>query len=232
MGRPLIGLPGRRKRTGEIEGFPPALGDLHVDVYFADYARSVLKAGGLPVHLPLDADPLDWIEHLDGLLLTGGADVEPERYGHDNHASVTEPLRDELEFALLDAAIADGIPVLGICRGLQLINVHVGGTLEQHVPDHARHDLPPHEHAHQVVIEPGSTLHAIYGGVAVVNSLHHQTIGVLGEALRATARAGDGAVEGVEMVDAEVIAVQWHPEMMDHHDPIFGWLVDRAGRRT
>jgi putative glutamine amidotransferase len=228
--RPLIGLPGRRKQIGQITGFPESLHHLHVDIYFADYARSVLRAGGLPVHLPIDADPADWAHHLDGLVLTGGADVEPERYGHDNTDSTTEPRRDEVEFTLFEAALADGLPVLGICRGLQLINVHQGGTLRQHVPEHSRYDIKPHEEAHTLTITPGTTLHALYGATATVNSLHHQTVGEVGAGLTVVAVDESGTVEGLEMTDAPVIAVQWHPEMMTHDDPAFDWLVERARR--
>ena len=230
--RPLIGLPGRRKSIGQIDGFPASLHHLQVDVYFADYARSVYAAGGMPVHLPLDADAADWAHHLDGLVLTGGADVEPERYGHDNHASDTEPRRDEVEFTLFETALGDGLPVLGICRGLQLINVHQGGTLEQHVPEHSRYDIAPHEESHVLTITPGTTLHALYGGMLEVNSLHHQTIGDVGQGLSVTAVAEDGVVEGIEMAGVPVIAVQWHPEMMRHDDPSFVWLVDHARHRS
>src|SRR5690606_24414230 len=114
MRRPLIGLPGRRKQIGDIAGFPASLGELHIDMYFADYARSVYPTGGMPEHLPLDADPTDWVHHLDGLVLTGGADIDPERYGHPNTASDVEPARDAVEFTLYETALADGIPVLGI----------------------------------------------------------------------------------------------------------------------
>jgi putative glutamine amidotransferase len=229
--RPLIGLPGRRKRIGQIAGFPESLHHLDVDVYFADYARSVFAAGGLPVHLPLDADPAEWVHHIDGLVLTGGADVEPDRYGHDNHASTTEPHRDELEFTLFETAVADGLPVLGICRGLQLINVHQGGTLEQHVPQHLRYDVAPHTETHVLTITPGSVLHSLYGDTAEVNSLHHQTVGEVGHGLVVTAVAEDGTVEGLELAGVPVIAVQWHPEMMRHDDRAFPWLVDQARLR-
>lgn len=228
MRRPLIGLPGRRKRVGDIDGFPSSLGELHVDMYFADYARSVYTAGGMPVHLPLDADPADWVHHLDALVLTGGADVDPSRYGHENTASTIEPERDEVEFALYEAALADGIPVLGICRGFQLINVHAGGTLHQDVPDHARYDLPPATPVHELRIEQGSITHDLFCDGHRVNSLHHQTAAEIGSGLRVTARTEDGTPEAIEVAAARVLAVQWHPEMMSHHDPTFRWVVDAA----
>lgn len=230
--RPLIGLPGRRKQIGQIEGFPETLGHLHADLYFADYARSVFAAGGLPVHLPIDADAAEWVHHLDGLVLTGGADVDPARYGHENTDSHTEPRRDEVEFTLLELAIADELPVLGICRGLQVVNVYAGGTLRQHVPEHARYDMGPAAESHTVSFVAGSALHSLYGETADVNSLHHQTIDTLGDGLTATARVDDGTIEGVEMTGAAVIAVQWHPEMMRHDDPAFGWVVARAALRV
>ncbi len=120
--------------------------------------------------------------------------------------------------------------MLGICRGLQVLNVHAGGTLDQHVPEHARYDLTPSERSHAVSIEPGIALHTIYGDEVVVNSLHHQTIDDVGPGLRVTARAADGTIEGLELEGGLVIAVQWHPEMMDHADPVFGWIVERARR--
>lgn len=209
-------------------GFPSSLGELHADLYFADYARSVYAVGGMPVHLPLDADPADWVHHLDGLVLTGGADIDPTRYGHDNTASATEPDRDAIEFALYEAALADGIPVLGICRGFQLINVYAGGTLHQDVPGHARYDLPPSTAVHELEIERGSLVDELYEGRHQANSLHHQTAAEIGDGLRVTARAEDGTPEAIEVPGRRVLAVQWHPEMMDHHDPTFRWVVDEA----
>lgn len=230
MRRPLIGLPGRRKRIGDIDGFPTSLGELHIDMYFADYARSVYAAGGMPVHLPIDADPADWVHHLDGLVLTGGADIDPARYGHENKASDTEPQRDEVEFTLYATALADEIPVLGICRGFQLVNVYAGGTLHQDAPEHARYDLPPSTAVHDLTIEAGSVLHGLFGDRHQVNSLHHQTAADIGDGIRITARAEDGNPEALEVDDARVMAVQWHPEMMNHDDPTFRWVVDAAAR--
>ena len=227
MRRPLIGLPGRRKQIGDINGFPETLGELHIDMYFADYARSVYAAGGMPVHLPIDADPAEWVEHLDGLVLTGGADIEPSRYGRENTASDTEPARDAVEFTLLEMALSREIPILGICRGFQLINVHAGGTLHQNVPSHARYDLAPSAVAHGVAIESGTALHGLLGSEHQVNSLHHQTADEIGDGLRVVAIADDGTPEAIEISDARVLAVQWHPEMMNHDDPTFTWLIDQ-----
>lgn len=230
---PLIGLPGRRI-TGATVGYPSTLAGLDLDLYFADYARGVIEAGGIPVHLPLDLDPSAVIDRLDGIVLSGGADIAPARYGAPPHPEVTvvEPERDEFEFALLDRALAAKLPVLGICRGLQLLNVQRGGTLEQHVAQHSRYDIAASTTAHEVTFVQGSRLADIYGSELSVNSLHHQTVDRLGDGLTITATSADGVVEGIEMGDS-VIAVQWHPEMLPtrSRDPIFTWLVDRAATR-
>jgi putative glutamine amidotransferase len=227
---PLIGLPGRRI-TGRQIGYASVLEHLELDLYFADYARAVIDAGGIPVHLPLDVDPAVAMSRLDGIVLSGGADVDPARYDAERHEAVTvvEPERDEFEFALLRSALEAGAPVLGICRGLQLLNVHLGGTLDQHVAEHSRYDISTSTVAHEVEFADGSQLAALYGPSREVNSLHHQVVDRLGDGLTVTARASDGAVEGLELGDS-VIAVQWHPEMMDDrsHDPVFSWLVARA----
>lgn len=225
---PLVGLPGRRLKIGRIDGFSDNLSDLDVDVYFADYARGVVRAGGLPVHLPIDTDPADWVERLDAVVLTGGADVDPRRYGAENTASIVEPSRDAFELALLAAAVDLSLPVLGICRGLQVLNVHAGGTLHQDVPPHARFDLAPAAAAHEVEIRPGTELAGIYGERATVNSLHHQMVDRPGDGLVVAATSPDGGVEGLELPGADVIAVQWHPEMMRVDDPVFAWIVERA----
>ncbi len=204
-----------------------------VDLYMADYARGVIEAGGIPVHIPIDVDPTAVGERLDGIVLPGGTDIDPILYGADPDPELLplEPERDDLELALLSAALEAEVPVLGICRGIQVLNVHQGGTLHQHVPEHGRFDLPIDSTIHEVSFAEGSTLHELYGPSAQVNSLHHQTVADLGHDLTVTARADDGTIEGVEMGD-HVVAVQWHPEMMPTRptDPIFGWLVERASR--
>jgi len=229
--RPLIGLSGRRKTAGQIIGTPENLRQLEGDWYYADYARGVYAAGGLPVNLPLDIDPAMFVDRLDGVLLSGGADVAPDRYAAaaDPHADAPEPERDEFELALLDAAVSRRMPVLGICRGLQVLNVHAGGTLHQDVPEHARYDISPDSPAHKVETAAGSVLQDLYGATISVNSLHHQTIDRLGANLVATATDAD-TVEGVEHTTLPIIAVQWHPEMQTTRDtdPVFTWLVDTA----
>lgn len=228
---PLIGLPGRRTKAGEITGFPAKMDSVDIDIYLADYARAVIDAGGLPVHLPLDVEPGRFIEHLDGLILTGGADVDPARYGAENEASMYETIRDEIEFELLGGALEADLPVLGICRGLQVLNVHAGGTLHQDVPTHARYDVDPAERIHSATIETGSRLGGMYGAHVKINSLHHQSVDEVGSGLRVVARGDDGGVEALEMDGRAVIAVQWHPEMLNEVEPIFKWLVDAARHR-
>ncbi len=226
--RPLIGLPGRRKKTGSIDGFPESLAGLDADLYLADYAASVLRAGGLPVHLPVGTDPALYLDVLDGIVLTGGADVEPTRYDAANTASDAEPIRDDFEFALLEHAIEHDIPVLGICRGMQILNVVAGGTLHQDVPSHARYDLDPGDRSHGISFVDGTRIAALYGQPITVNSLHHQTIDRVGTGLVVAGSADDGTIEALELADRQVLAVQWHPEMLDVDEPIWAWLVKAA----
>jgi putative glutamine amidotransferase len=232
MTRPLIGLTGRRKTGAQIAGTPESLQHLEGDWYYADYSRGILEAGGLPVFLPLDADPTLFIDRLDGIVLPGGADVGPERFGAkpETDEFPPEPIRDDYELAIYNAAAAAELPVLGICRGLQLINVASGGTLHQHVPEHAAFDRPPATLLHEVSIEPESALAKLYGTSHWTNSLHHQTVDQLGVDLRVTAWTDDDTVEGLEHTRLPVVAVQWHPEMLPTraHDPVFAWLVDTA----
>jgi putative glutamine amidotransferase len=234
--RPLIGLTGRRKRGSQVAGFPTNLDDVELDVYVSDYARAVSEAGGLPVQLPLHVDPADYAGRLDGLLLTGGTDVDPARYGAepDPAAYTPEPDRDRLELGFVDVAAEADLPVLGICRGVQVLNVWGGGSLRQHVPVHARFDVSAGHRVDELTIEPGTILHELYGPRLAVNSLHHQTIERAAEGWIVSARSSLGDIEALEWSGHDVVGVQWHPELLDTRDadPIFTWLVARAAART
>ena len=233
--RPLIGITGRRKNGDQLVGNLDVLADFSIDLYYADYGRGVLEAGGLPVHVPLDVDPAELVPRLDGVLLTGGGDVDPGRYGQKSSTDTfpPEPLRDEHEYAVLDVVYAYQMPVAGICRGLQVINVHAGGTLHQDVPSHAGFDKPVTTEWHNVAFDDGTVLGGIYGQERRVNSLHHQTVNRVGDNLRITARSDDGSVEGLEHEGLPVVAVQWHPEMLPTRaeDALFAWLVAEASAR-
>ena len=189
-----------------------------------NYAEATAQAGGLPL-LVSNLSP-DLAESFalgaDGLLLTGGIDVDPGFYGAEPHPrlGVVDLARDHFELALYRAAKARKIPVLGVCRGIQLINVAQGGTLHQHVPDlpnAVQHDQTDIGGApsHGVRLEPDSQLAKIFGANVIrTNSYHHQAVERIGEDLRVTARSSDGVVEGIEgTTDHYVLGVQWHPEM-------------------
>ncbi len=224
---PLIGVPGRRCRAESVQGLLATMAQMDVEIYFRDYASAVAEAGGLPVLLSLETHPQQIVERLDGIVLPGGTDVNPALYGAEADAALLdiEPERDAFELALLEEAAAAEVPVLAICRGLQMVNVWRGGTLHQHVPNHGRFEEPPDRLQHEVVLTQGSLLEQVYGTSLMVNSLHHQTVDQLGAGLRITGEAPDGTIEGIETADASVVAVQWHPELLPQPDPIFGWFV-------
>lgn len=201
------------------------------------YADSVAQAGGIPLLLP----PMAGVEHslarLDGLILAGGGDIDPDRFGAQPHPETAgiRPARDTAEFALVPAALALGLPLLGICRGLQVLNVALGGTLHQHLPSlvgHSAHSPVPGGYgSHPVTVAADSRLARILGGTGQpggfpVPTHHHQAIDRLGRGLTATAWTGDGVIEAVEMTAATpgdqggpgpgfALAVQWHPEAGD-----------------
>jgi putative glutamine amidotransferase len=236
MSKPLIGMTGRRWPASALaNNVPKAMYELKFDLHFSDYPASVAAAGGLPVELTRDADVVGVLARLDGLILSGGADVEPDRYGHhaDENLGAIEPDRDEWELALFREARRLEMPILAICRGAQLANVYYGGTLNQHVElddgdGHPQWDTDGRERTHEVNVVAGSLLSTLYPASVGVNSLHHQTLAVLGNDLVVSATAPDGVVEAVELPGHDVLAVQWHPELLDKPDPTFRWLVERS----
>jgi putative glutamine amidotransferase len=193
------------------------------------YINAVQNAGGIPIIIPVGLDTAsltDLLPRLDGLLLSGGGDIEPKRFNGRPHPKVSSvsPERDHMEFSLLEKALAVGKPLLAICRGIQVLNVAFGGDLYTHIQDQLqpalKHDwypkFPRNKLAHTVSLKCGSKLHEIFGdGEIQVNSLHHQGIAKVGKGLEATAFAPDGVVEGLEVQDADfALGVQWHPECL------------------
>lgn len=237
---PLIGLSGRRWPAESIPLFDyTALHGEEVDVHLSEYPKVLQKAGALPVQLNRNTDPVAIMQRLDGLVMTGGADPDPALYGEDPHPELgaIERGRDDWELALIRAALDARIPMLCVCRGAQLLNIALGGTLVQHLdeaPTHALWDVPRIERCHTVRVTAGSRAEEIYGGDIPTNSLHHQAVGRPGEGVIVTGTAEDGVVEAFELVGRpEVFAVQWHPEMLsDQVDPAFLWLVQQASRRS
>ena len=170
--KPLIGITGKRRKGEDLRGSLRVMSALSFDVFWVDYAEGILAAGGIPVFLPLGIEPKEIINHLDGILMSGGADISPELYGADPEPGLgaVEPIRDQFELDLLDVAYEREMPIAGICRGLQILNVSAGGSLFQDIPPHAVRDKPPTARVHEVTIEKGSTLEGLYGSKAQVNS--------------------------------------------------------------
>ena len=211
-----------------------------------DYVESVRLAGGDPWELGDAAGPVETVvTSCAGLLLTGGADVAPERYGEARHPTVTDvdAARDEYEIALFRAALAAGLPVLAICRGLQVMNVAAGGSLIQDIPSQVGtavpHQVPNPKDAiaHEVSVVPGSRLAEVMGAAVVagrlpVNSRHHQAVGRIGAGFVVTATAPDGVIEALELPQARFcVGVQWHPENFVGSRtflPLFAGLVSGA----
>jgi putative glutamine amidotransferase len=216
--RPIIGIPCYvATRAGS---------DISLYANNASYVDAVEQAGGIPLLIPplADDESLATIyARLDGLLLSGGGDVDPAHYGQERLPTCQEPesARDLVELALARRAVAAQLPILGICRGQQLLNVALGGTLYQDLAterpeasQHDRHDRERDYRAHEIAIAPSSRLGEILGTTShPVNSLHHQAVHQLGEGMRIVAQAEDGVVEAVELDGHPfALAVQFHPE--------------------
>lgn len=230
--RPIIGIT-TRPRVVKASG-----GEMDAHTIEHTYTDSVLRAGGVPVLLPPVPDPdvPAILDRIDGLVLSGGGDVEAERYGgRPNDAMYGMDFdRDEFEIALVKVAADRRFPLLAICRGLQVVNVALGGTLIGDIPtdvgsaDHTvigHHVFNGHQH---VTLDPGSRVAAIVGATDLeVNSIHHQAVRRLAPGFRAVGWADDGVIEAIEHEDQEwpLTAVQWHPEYLGHADDKASWAL-------
>lgn len=214
MKRPLIGI------TSYVEPARFTVWEMTVALLPYSYVEQVVRAGGQPVVLPPAGEPAALVGRLDGLILAGGGDIDPGRYGEQPHdqTGYVRKFRDEAEFALLAAALDAGLPYLGVCRGLQVLNVALGGTLHQHLPDvvgHTAHSPAPGEFGHLPIRPtPGSRVAKALGDDPVtVPHYHHQAVDHLATPLTVTAKADDGTIEAVELdTHPFTVAVQWHPE--------------------
>jgi putative glutamine amidotransferase len=222
--------------SAAIERRPTAFGEIDCTLVAAAYSNAIYAAGAQPVVMPVtDNPPGDLLARMDGLVLTGGADIDPALYGEEPDETVYGVRRDRdiFESALFVEAITLGLPVLAICRGMQLVNIIRGGTLfQQLISDLDHWQLgAPDEPCHAVEIADDSMLAETFGSVALVNSYHHQALNVLGEQLRVVATCG-GVIEAVEGADCDLLGVQWHPEHMastdDAQRAIFNAFVRRV----
>jgi gamma-glutamyl-gamma-aminobutyrate hydrolase PuuD len=218
-----------RPRIGATTYREPArwgVWDEPADLLPAAYANAIVAAGGLPVLLPPVAAELAGaaLDGVHGLLLAGGADVAPERYGAERDPKTGPPRadRDEWEIALVHAALARDLPVLAVCRGMQVLNVALGGDLIQHLPDEVGSDVHcpvvGRHGRHLVEVGANTELAAVLGARTEIATYHHQAVRTLGSGLQATAWAADGVIEAVQLGGrAWVHGVQWHPEAHDGH---------------
>ena len=213
MGRPVVGI------TTYLTRAAWGAWDLEAALVPASYVRAVARARGVPLLVPPGAPAEETIDRVDGLIFSGGSDLDPELYGAQAHPETTGFVRerDDFELELMRAALARDLPVLAICRGSQVLNVALGGDLEQHVPDRVHADTHKQTAGvfaeHDVTVLPATRLASILGDRHDVKSHHHQGYGALGEGLRESARAPDGTVEALEDPSRRfALGVLWHPE--------------------
>mgnify|MGYP000286916199 CR=1 FL=1 len=217
--KPIIGITSSHmKKNDYVEG----------PYTHKDYAASLIRAGGIPFILPTTTDKATieaYLSYCDGILFSGGCDVDPRFYNQDPsiHTEDVDIQRDRIEFALIRGALKKKKPIMGICRGIQVINVALGGTLIQDINDEIEEPIQHEQKAargessHSVRLVKGSLLFHMLGDrdAVYVNSLHHQSVAKVADSLKAVAFSGDGVIEAVEARDgSNLFAVQWHPESM------------------
>ncbi len=235
--KPKIGL-----TTGR-SGVPVTEGELKAYYVGRAYVRAVVRAGGIPVIFPVVDEEVEAIVEgalgmIDGLVLPGGCDLSPTLYGGPPAAALdADPVRDRFELAMLGGALDRGLPVLGVCRGMELINVSRGGTLRDGVEHPGASDVHIDElgrvRVHEVGVQVGSLAHEVFGADRTeATCVHHQAPDVIGAGLTASVLADDGSVEGVEDPDHELLGLIWHPELgldrTDSHQLPYDWVVERA----
>lgn len=242
--RPVVGVTGYQ--VGPDAAHNAGFGTRDLAIFPTTYLTWITAAGMVPMPLTPLVDIEDSLDLVDAVVLSGGPDIEPSHYGAERHPSVvdTRPERDEFELALAKTALARGVPMLGICRGLQLMNVAMGGTLHQHLPDLPGvlvHSAEWQDGERDRTRRWGPTFHDVEvshqrfagfaGRMVETNTFHHQAADVIGDGLAVAARSADGVVEALAGDDAPVLGVQWHPEM---HQPgeaagegPFNWLADQ-----
>ena len=229
--RPLVGI----TAYGEQASF--GVWDLQAALLPFTYPTSVIAAGGVPVLIPPLVEAAAAVDRLDAVVVSGGPDVAPDRYGAMPHprTGAPRPDRDATELAVIERALELGIPLLAVCRGHQMLDVTLGGTLHQHLPDvvgHEKHNPTPGVFGTiEIALEPGSRVAAALGGSVAGQCHHHQAIDRLADGLVVTGRAPDGTIEAVELDGRPfVVGVQWHPEQDDPR--LFGALVAAARERN
>ena len=229
--RPLIGI------TTYVTLARWSYWELEAALIPSDYVNAIDRVGGRPLLVPPVLEGVeDTLEALEGIIFTGGEDIDPGVYGQEPHPETfgVNRLRDDAELPLLEAALERDMPVLGICRGIQVLNVGLGGDLHQHVPElvgheEHKHDPPGEFNQHEVELEPGSRLAAVLGEQTTVMSHHHQGLRELGKGLTPVGRAvDDGLVEAIEVPDRRfAVGVLWHPEA-GTDDALFAAFVAEA----
>jgi putative glutamine amidotransferase len=228
--RPVIGI------TTYVTPAKWAYWDLEASLIPHDYVRAVEEAGGRPLLVPPSEEGIEeTLDSLDGIVFSGGSDLDPAHYGEEAHPETfgIHEERDRAELELMKAALDRDMPVLGICRGIQVLNVARGGNLIQHLPEIVGHEGHKHDPPgafidHDVKIDPETTLAKILGDRHPVKSHHHQGLDAVGEGLRVSAHAEDGSIEGVEDPEHRfAVGVLWHPEAGEDRK-LFEALVEQA----